>query len=202
MPVKKGKSCWGDVMGEFKRGQLNSGKSDGPVVKSRQQAKAIAASICDNKEMDKRKQDLMSLGYSEEAVIRLLRAHHPEDFSENDTAKMVISRLEVIEGRCAETIRVIKAAMAAGAEIDMEQWAVDKITLAADYISAAADNLKYGDAMELEMEMPYKEKKKGLWDNIHAKRERIKRGSGERMRKPGEKGAPSAADLKAAQGDD
>ena len=35
-------------------------------------------------------------------------------------------------------------------------------------------------------------KKRGLYDNIHAKRERIKRGSGERMRKPGSKGAPTA----------
>jgi hypothetical protein len=35
-------------------------------------------------------------------------------------------------------------------------------------------------------------KKKGLYDNIHAKRERIKAGSGERMRKPGAKGAPTA----------
>jgi hypothetical protein len=43
-----------------------------------------------------------------------------------------------------------------------------------------------------------KEGKRGLWDNIHAKRERIKHGSGERMRKPGSKGAPSAADFKAA----
>ena len=32
---------------------------------------------------------------------------------------------------------------------------------------------------------------KGLWANIAAKRERIKRGSGERMRKKGEKGAPT-----------
>lgn len=38
----------------------------------------------------------------------------------------------------------------------------------------------------------------GLWANIHAKRKRIKNGSGERMRKPGEKGAPTAADFKAA----
>ena len=43
------------------------------------------------------------------------------------------------------------------------------------------------------------EEKRGLWDNIHAKRKRIKGGSGERMRKPGSEGAPSAADLKAAQ---
>ncbi len=43
--------------------------------------------------------------------------------------------------------------------------------------------------------------KKGLWANIHAKRKRIKAGSGERMRKPGEKGAPSTQDLKDADKD-
>lgn len=39
----------------------------------------------------------------------------------------------------------------------------------------------------------------GLWDNIHAKRERIKNGSGEHMRKPGSKGAPTKQNLKDAQ---
>jgi nicotinic acid mononucleotide adenylyltransferase len=39
----------------------------------------------------------------------------------------------------------------------------------------------------------------GLWANIHAKRERIKSGSGERMRKPGSKGAPSKDAIKSAQ---
>ena len=39
-------------------------------------------------------------------------------------------------------------------------------------------------------------KKKGLWANIHAKRKRIAAGSGERMRKPGSKGAPTAAALR------
>jgi hypothetical protein len=34
--------------------------------------------------------------------------------------------------------------------------------------------------------------KQGLYANIHAKRSRIKHGSGERMRKPGSKGAPTA----------
>ena len=38
----------------------------------------------------------------------------------------------------------------------------------------------------------------GLYDNIHAKRERIASGSGERMRKVGSEGAPTAADFKAA----
>ena len=35
-------------------------------------------------------------------------------------------------------------------------------------------------------------KEGGLYDNINAKRERISEGSGERMRKPGAKGAPTA----------
>ena len=34
--------------------------------------------------------------------------------------------------------------------------------------------------------------KKGLYYNIQKKRERIAAGSGERMRKPGSKGAPTA----------
>ena len=40
--------------------------------------------------------------------------------------------------------------------------------------------------------------KKGLYANIHAKRQRIKSGSGERMRKAGSKGAPTAANFKRA----
>ncbi len=42
----------------------------------------------------------------------------------------------------------------------------------------------------------------GLWDNIRKKKERIKRGSGERMRKPGEKGAPTPDQIKRAQSED
>ena len=40
--------------------------------------------------------------------------------------------------------------------------------------------------------------KSGLYANIAAKRERIAAGSKEKMRKPGTKGAPTAADFKAA----
>ena len=38
--------------------------------------------------------------------------------------------------------------------------------------------------------------KQGLYANIHAKRKRIAAGSGEKMRKPGTKGAPTAKDFK------
>ena len=45
---------------------------------------------------------------------------------------------------------------------------------------AAADKMKNG----------------GLYENIHKKQERIKNGSGEKMRKPGSAGAPTAKDFK------
>ena len=45
--------------------------------------------------------------------------------------------------------------------------------------------------------MPRK-RKRGLYANIHAKRKRIKAGSGEKMRKPGSKGAPTKAQFKRA----
>lgn len=41
-------------------------------------------------------------------------------------------------------------------------------------------------------------KKTGLYDAIHAKKARIKAGSGEKMRKVGSKGAPTAKDFKDA----
>ena len=53
-----------------------------------------------------------------------------------------------------------------------------------------------GAAMELDEDLA---EKRGLWDNIHAKRNRIKHGSGEHMRKPGSKGAPTASALKNSQ---
>jgi hypothetical protein len=71
-------------------------------------------------------------------------------------------------------------------DTNLPEWVQSKITLAEDYISTAANYLQ-GEVNE---------GKRGLWDNIHAKRKRIKAGSGERMRKPGSEGAPTAADFK------
>ena len=55
---------------------------------------------------------------------------------------------------------------------------------------AEAKHTKAGNAFE--------GAKPGLWDNIHAKRKRIKAGSGEKMRKPGSEGAPTSQDFKDA----
>lgn len=38
--------------------------------------------------------------------------------------------------------------------------------------------------------------KPGLYANIHKKRERIRKGSGEKMRTPGTKGAPTASSFR------
>ena len=40
--------------------------------------------------------------------------------------------------------------------------------------------------------------KRGLYANNHAKKKRIAAGSGEKMRKPGTKGAPTAANFRRA----
>ena len=40
--------------------------------------------------------------------------------------------------------------------------------------------------------------KTGLYSNIHAKKKRIAEGSGEKMKKPGSKGAPTARQFKEA----
>lgn len=53
-------------------------------------------------------------------------------------------------------------------------------------------NMHHNEETELD-------EKRGLWDNIHAKRKRIAAGSGERMRKPGSKGAPTKQDFIDAQ---
>ncbi len=41
--------------------------------------------------------------------------------------------------------------------------------------------------------------RRGLYANIAAKKRRIKAGSGEKMRKPGSKGAPTKANFKRAK---
>ena len=162
-------------------------------------------------EYKKKKEQMMTLGYSEQASEVIAQGLFPTDFSEDYTLDMVNNRLRVMHARLSDIEKAISMAMEMGGEVKMDPWMVDKITLSADYISAVADNALYGDGIssdgdpvmadQIMMDQPYGEKG-GLWDNIHKKRERIKSGSGERMRKPGEKGAPSAKDLKDAAKDD
>ena len=100
-----------------------------------------------------------------------------EDSDDNEMAK---NQLDTVIRGAKELKSKIKN------KKDLPAWVQSKITKGEDQIDTVADYMK-------------SEEKRGLWDNIHAKRKRIKAGSGERMRKPGSEGAPSAADLKASQ---
>ena len=62
-----------------------------------------------------------------------------------------------------------------------------------------ADATKRSVPPQITKEETQIDEKRGLWDNIWAKRKRIKAGSGEHMRRPGEKGRPTAKDLKDSQ---
>lgn len=93
-------------------------------------------------------------------------------------------------------------------EEGLEGWVQEKIIKANDYLNTIREYLEGKELQQHEMTggviaaggvgEGLDEEGKGLWANIHAKRERIKKGSGERMRKPGSKGAPSAQDFKDA----
>ncbi len=144
---------------------------------------------CGNCPLCDRKKSMMAMGYSEQSVDTVLA-----EFGEREIMEMVKTRLKVMHGLVSD----IENAIAMNPGRLMDQWMIDKVTMSADYLSAVADNARLGDGLD---DSPYAEKK-GLWANIHAKRKRIKAGSGERMRKPGSKGAPSAADIKEAGADD
>lgn len=60
-----------------------------------------------------------------------------------------------------------------------------KPSVAKEYTQSNVGKKSYG-------ELPERMKGGGLYANIHAKRERIAEGSGEKMRKPGSPGAPTA----------
>jgi hypothetical protein len=102
--------------------------------------------------------------------------------------EMAISQAKQIRHHLEELMSVLKV------DTDLPEWVSSKMTLAADYVQTISDyllahNMKEDNELE----------ENGLWDNIHAKQERIKHGSGEHMRKPGSKGAPTKAGLESAR---
>lgn len=181
MPIKKGKGCVADVMKEWKAGTLHSGK-DGEVVEDQKQAVAIALSMCGGarkgtksyeemaasllskmKSMPQKSSEEVNLkegcGCGDECDCKGCRKRRTNfseaDFGESDIVEMLMTRLQVIHGRVRDIeMSLAQAMMMAGeeGEIEVEQWMIDKITLAADYISAVADNARYGDGIKVEME--------------------------------------------------
>lgn len=183
MPVKeKGKNCVASVMGEWKAGTLKSGGS-GETVTSRDQAIAIALSMCGGGKYEEKPSETM---YNERAKKLLLAlkgelsqnqcnkrinsysscnckecsnsrtvptGYISAEFGENDLLNMTINRLQVIQGNVSEILHAIQYAKSraalTGQSVEMEPWMVDKVTLAADYMAAVADNSVHGDGIEL-----------------------------------------------------
>jgi len=76
-----------------------------------------------------------------------------------------------------------------GDENDLPTWWTNKVATAVARLDDMADYL------DVKVD-------ESLWANIHKKRQRIKQGSGEKMRKPGTKGAPTPTQLKRAKGEE
>lgn len=114
------------------------------------------------------------------------------DFVERAEAAVALSEKQVISlfkksQQSGIPFDTLKEVYQRGFMVDMsEQTAYNRVN---SFIAGGA-------AVEMDKDLV---EKRGLWDNIHAKRERIKRGSGEHMRKPGEKGRPTSQDFKNSQ---
>jgi len=81
----------------------------------------------------------MAMGYHEQAVDAVL-----VEFGEREIMEMVKTRLKVMHGLLSD----IEEAIAMKPNGNMSPWMVDKITMSADYLSAVADNAKYGDGLD------------------------------------------------------
>ena len=106
---------------------------------------------------------------------------HGLGFKDVETAKASVSKIERSDRTHAHKIQ---------AAVAMEQRAKE--------MGKKAEAAIYRAYIE-KMKIKTKKMNESLWDNIRKKKERIKRGSGERMRKKGEKGSPTAAQMKRAQ---
>ena len=73
------------------------------------------------------------------------------DNSEDVEADMAMSRIDVMRGRLDELSMKLGMLSELG-EVEMDVWMHDKLTLAADYISAVADAALYGGGIEVEPE--------------------------------------------------
>ena len=182
MPVKKGKGCVADVMREWKAGQLHSGEGGKVVKDQKQAVAIALSMCGASKQQAKSYEEYalglvteMKDSYKEKGCgcagkkgakeygecncgcpgckRRAMAIGYPTPtFGESETIGMVRTRLKVMHGRLSDIERAIEQAMMTGGEIEMEPWMIDKITMAADYLSAVADNAVYGDGIEVEME--------------------------------------------------
>ena len=172
MPVKKGKGCVADVMREWKAGTLHSGKG-GEVVKDKDQAVAIALSMCGGAKKAKGK-DYVEQANELLKQVRQMPQKSPNEFDlaecgakkgmsyedcgcGNCKKRMAMAigyptpqfdEAEANGGMALSELRAIadKAMMLASMiteETELEPWVASKITRAADYMNSVANHAMY-----------------------------------------------------------
>lgn len=125
------------------------------------------------KEMQKEDAGVLSKDQQKERAKRLatIRKNRADDAKarqkENDKEKQMTQKERLIPDRKLKNLKV--------SDVDSKK--------------------NVGDTRSRAMKRRKYRPNESLWDNIRKKRERIKRGSGERMRKPGEKGAPKTLNI-------
>ena len=110
---------------------------------------------------------------------------HGLGFKDVETSRASVKKIESSDRTHAHKIQ---------AAIAMEQRA--------KVMGKTAEAKVYRDYIEKMKKKTKEMQGESLWDNIRKKRERIKRGSGERMRKKGEKGAPTQDQIDRAKSED
>jgi hypothetical protein len=177
MPVKKGKGCVADVMREWKSGALHSGK-DGKVVKNKDQAVAIALSMCGaGKEQTKSYEEYANSlitkvkeEYGEDCACKNKKSKgsasyadcgckncrkrmpmaigYPTPTFSEEDTKMALSQLRKIKADTSHLIMMMEQEMMQGRMPEIEAWMESKITLATDYMAAVHDYAMYGPGLE------------------------------------------------------
>ena len=110
---------------------------------------------------------------------------HGLGFKDVETARASVKKIESSDRTHAHKIQ---------AAIAMEQRA--------KVMGKTAESKVYRDYIEKMKKKTKEMQSESLWDNIRKKRERIQRGSGEKMRKKGEKGAPTQDQIDRAKSED
>ena len=72
------------------------------------------------------------------------------NLSESSDTAMAMAGVDVMLGRLGEMKLALMQMQSMGAEVEIEAWMRDKLTLSADYISAVADNAIFGGGLEAE----------------------------------------------------
>ena len=190
--TKKFKQMYGEVLGkdatvadyvdDFR-------KSDAPQFKGKSDKKiqkmAVAAYL-DKKDKNEELGEMTGINVPELIKTTIHRMTHPKGYE--DIVKAYVKAVDADKEKKHDTgFHLAKVAQLRG---------FDRVKPLGDYINKLVKKGKLPQQLAAELDVD-----ESLWANIHKKRQRIKQGSGEKMRKPGAKGAPTPAQMKRAKGE-